>query len=163
MDSWHIFAWIYQGFWQPFLAAINDMAGQLAGAVMLPATAGATIYLGATAYQDLYGGGANPILDLARRAVRIGLILACLGAGFYVGTISNLLLNTLPNELAAAIVGNANAVGAAAFDKLLGQSWEGCSQALKNISLFDPATIVIGLFIGLHELIACIGIGICFT
>ena len=54
MNDWHVFTWIYQSFNAPFLAAINALAGNLSGAVMLPATAGATIYIAAMAFQDLY-------------------------------------------------------------------------------------------------------------
>jgi len=162
MNDWHVFTWIYQSFWQPFLAAVNAMAGNLSGAVILPATAGATIYIAAMAYQDLYGGGANPILDLARRCVRIGLILACLTTGTYVGTISNLVLTTVPNELAQAVTGAA-AVGATAFDKLGGQVWGSCAQVWNNLSVFDVKSIVLGIFAGLYLIYSATWIAIAFA
>ena len=163
MNGWNLFTWFFQSFDVPFLVAVNTLSANLSSSLIPLTTVLATIYIALTAYGDLYlgNGGGNPVLDLVRRCARVVLVLACLDAANYTGTISNLLLTDLPNGLAQAVTGAAT-VGAGSFDSLGGQAWATCVQIWNNLSI-SPKSIVLGLYAGLYLLDAGLAIAISFT
>jgi type IV secretion system protein VirB6 len=163
VNSWTVFATLWTSFNAPFQAAVNAESTQLATAVATPAMLAATIFLAITATLDLMsGGGGNPVLDIVRRTARIALILAAIGAATYVGTVNNLLLTTLPNELAQAVAGG-KAVGAGAFDTLAGQAWASCEQVWKNIAWDDPPSWLAAFWAFLYLVNAMLAISVCFA
>ncbi len=162
MNDWTTFANLFASFNTPFLSAINQLAANLSSAVAVPGTLLATFYIAFGAYQDLYSDlSGNPVLNLVRRCARVTLILSCLVSATYVGTVSNVLLNTLPTDLAQAVTGGP-AAGAAAFDTLLGQVWVSTDQVWNNLSAFNTKSLVLGGFGVLYLVVSLPAIAIAF-
>jgi type IV secretion system protein VirB6 len=163
VNNWTTFADLFANFNAPFLTAVNQLSGNLSSAVAVPATLLATFYIAFGAYQDLYSDlSGNPVLNLVRRCLRVALILSCLVSATYVGTVSNVLLNTLPTDLAQAVTGGP-AAGAAAFDTLIGQAWGATEQVYKNLSAFNAKSIVLGIFASLYLVLAAPAIVVAFA
>ncbi|MGD0108675.1 MAG: type IV secretion system protein, partial [Rhodopila sp.] len=134
----------------------------MSDAVQGPATAGATLYILWTGYKALYlGDSGNPILDLVRACMRVVLVMGCLSVATYTGTFTQLLLTTLPTELAQAVTG-AGTVGAGAFDTLATAAFTSTVQNLNNLPV-SLKSIPLGFFDILYLLGAGVAIVIAFA
>jgi type IV secretory pathway VirB6-like protein len=147
MDTWTLFQFLYETFDVQFLTAVNTNANNLLSALTAPLIVGVTVWLAGTMAIELYSPGAEPLMLFVRKLIRAALVVGLITAAAYATIFEQFVLTTLPNELTAAITGNqsAGALTPDAFDKLLQGGWVSVVLILKNVSAWNPQSVILAL------------------
>jgi type IV secretion system protein VirB6 len=164
VDEWNFFGFLYNNFAVQFLAAVQANAGNLASALQTPLLLGVTIWLAATSAMELLQPGTDPMLMFVRKAIRAMLVIGLVTAANYTQVFCNFVITTLPNELTAAISGAkmAGTLTPHAFDALFQSGWVGVLGIVKNVSVWEPKTVILALFASLSFLVGAFFIAIGF-
>jgi hypothetical protein len=164
VNSWHIFAYLYQHFDVTLLAAVRTITTQLAVALTKPLVAAVTLWIAGTTAVELYSPGADPLFMFLRKLVRAVLVIAAVSAANYTAVFGTFLLTTLPTELVNGITGATGngPFGVDGFDTMLGSAWVSGIEVLKNTSGWGAKAIGTAIVVGLFWIGSFLCVGLAF-
>ena len=181
-----IFTTIQQAVESPVEQAMDNVISALSTYLQSPMLAAFAMYVALTGIAILRGAVADTYGDMLGRILKFALVAwVVMNASVYVTYIRNLFIDTLPNDLTAAVAsaGNGQQLAAASFDQLYGKSyvlglqiWQQCSWddfgPILAVLMFWVVGLVVSAFLfvlflyarfGLDLVIAIGPIFVCFA
>jgi type IV secretion system protein VirB6 len=165
LNAWRFFAYLYTHADTPILAWLVAAETRLSDALAAPLMLVVTLYIAGMTAVELFKPGGDPLMGLFRKMIRASVVISAVGMATYTPLVHNILLNDLPNSLTNAVSGATGntALGPAAFDTLLNQSFATGLMVYKSLSGWSAKSFGLSVTVGLFLLASgfCIGVAFC--